>query len=234
MWFDHEEGRGGWFTDLVGRDLGMTREDATDWIGDRVGMGARHSVLAKFKVGRAYVETKPANPDQPDIRQGESGTTKEHDRSADPASSRAEDAAARATRIWDSARPAPKDHPYLAAKRAAPLALRMDGRGRLVVPLQDVDGWIHSLEFIAPDGGQALPVRRREEGALRGGRCRARPARGAWRSAPDLRGLGHRGDPAHRHRPYRDRGDGRGQPDAGGRSPEGPLPRGRSRSRRRQ
>ncbi|MFN3592525.1 MAG: hypothetical protein ACK4TG_10100, partial [Thermaurantiacus sp.] len=22
MWFDHEEGRGGWFPDLVGRDLG--------------------------------------------------------------------------------------------------------------------------------------------------------------------------------------------------------------------
>ncbi len=28
MWFDHEEGRGGWFSDLVGRDLGMAREDA--------------------------------------------------------------------------------------------------------------------------------------------------------------------------------------------------------------
>lgn len=26
MWFDHEEGRGGWFSDLVGRDLGMACE----------------------------------------------------------------------------------------------------------------------------------------------------------------------------------------------------------------
>ena len=34
MWFDHEEGRGGWFSDLVGRDLGLAREDATDWIAD--------------------------------------------------------------------------------------------------------------------------------------------------------------------------------------------------------
>ena len=42
MWFDHEEGRGGWFSDLVGRDLGMASEDATDWIADRIGMGARH------------------------------------------------------------------------------------------------------------------------------------------------------------------------------------------------
>ena len=40
MWFDHEEGRGGWFSDLVGRDLGMAREDATDWIADRIGMAA--------------------------------------------------------------------------------------------------------------------------------------------------------------------------------------------------
>jgi len=42
MWFDHEEGRGGWFPDLVGRDLGMARDDANDWIADRIGMGARH------------------------------------------------------------------------------------------------------------------------------------------------------------------------------------------------
>ena len=154
MWFDHEEGRGGWFTDLVSRDLGMAREDATGWIADRIGMGARHSALAKFKVGRAYVETRPANPDQPDIRQSESGTTEEHDRSADPTSSRAEDAATRATQIWDSARPAAVDHPYLVAKQAAPLALRMDGRGHLIVPLQDVDGRIHSVEFIAPDGAK--------------------------------------------------------------------------------
>ena len=42
MWFDHEEGRGGWFSDLVGRDLGMAREDADGWIADRIGMDARH------------------------------------------------------------------------------------------------------------------------------------------------------------------------------------------------
>src|SRR5690606_24953224 len=35
-----EEGRGGWFSDLVGLGLGMAREDATDWIADRIGMAA--------------------------------------------------------------------------------------------------------------------------------------------------------------------------------------------------
>ena len=50
--------------------------------------------------------------------------------------------------------PPRSDHPYLVAKQAAPLALRMDASRRLVVPLQDIDGRIHSLETIAPDGAK--------------------------------------------------------------------------------
>ncbi|MBD3787726.1 MAG: toprim domain-containing protein, partial [Sphingomonadales bacterium] len=151
MWFDHEEGRGGWFSDLVGRDLGMAREDATDWIADRIGMGARHRPVCQRPAPREMPANDPCEP--PSVPGTESSEARlDHD--AAPASNRADEAAARAARIWDSARSAPEDHPYLAAKRAAPLALRMDAGHRLVVPLQDIDGRIHSLETIAPDGAK--------------------------------------------------------------------------------
>ena len=151
MWFDHEEGRGGWFSDLVGRDLGMAREDATDWIADRIGM----AVLPRPARQRSAPQAKPANdPAEPPTAPGTSPPETRPDEDAAPAPTRADDAAARAARIWVPARPAPADHPYLAAKRAGPLALRMDPGGRLIVPLQDVDGRLHSLEFIAPDGAK--------------------------------------------------------------------------------
>ena len=151
MWFDHEEGRGGWFSDLVGRDLGMAHEDATDWIADRIGMGARHQPAERRATPRARAANEPGAPSSARgaVR---SETPPENDTASAP--DRADDAAALAARIWDRARPAPEDHPYLVAKQAAPLALRMDANGRLVVPLQDIDGGIRSEEFIAPDGAK--------------------------------------------------------------------------------
>jgi putative DNA primase/helicase len=151
MWFDHEEGRGGWFSDLVGRDLGMAREDATDWIADRIGMGARHRPVRPRTEPRAM----PANdPGEPPTAPVTAPPESNPDDDAAPAPNRADEAAERAARIWTSAGPAPADHPYLAAKQARPLALRMDAGRRLVVPLQDIDGRIHSVEFIAPDGAK--------------------------------------------------------------------------------
>ena len=151
MWFDHEEGRGGWFSDLVGRDLGMASEDATDWIADRIGMGARHRPVRQRPAPREMPANDLAVP--PSAPGTESSETRvDHD--GDAAPTRADEDAARAARIWTGARPAPEHYPYLVAKQAAPLALRMDARHRLVVPLQDIDGRIHSLETIAPDGAK--------------------------------------------------------------------------------
>lgn len=151
MWFDHEEGRGGWFSDLVGRDLGMAREDAADWIADRIGMAA----LPRPARQRSTRGATPANdPGEPPTAPATAPPDNNPNHDAAPAPNRADAAAGRAARIWDSARSAPKDHPYLVAKQAAPLALRMDAGRRLVVPLQDIDGRIRSVEFIAPDGAK--------------------------------------------------------------------------------
>ena len=151
MWFDHEEGRGGWFPNLVGRDLGMAWEDANDWIADRIGMGTRHRPVRQPCTPQA----KPANdPAEPPTAPGTAPRETRPMEDGAPAPPRADDAAARATRIWTRARPAPTDHPYLAAKQASPLALRIDARSHLLVPLQDADGRLHSLETIAPDGAK--------------------------------------------------------------------------------
>ena len=82
-------------------------------------------------------------------------------RAADEAARYAE-AAKKATWIWKHAKPAPASHPYLATKGVAAHGLRL-WKGSLVIPVQDVDGELHSLQFIMADGAKRF---------LRGGRTR--------------------------------------------------------------
>jgi putative DNA primase/helicase len=71
-------------------------------------------------------------------------------------------ARATAARLWAASRPAPPDHPYLVRKGVQPLGLRVF-KGALVVPVRDMAGALHSLQFISPGG-----IKRH----LRGGRVR--------------------------------------------------------------
>ena len=76
---------------------------------------------------------------------------------------RRQEAAERAGELWESASPAPADHQYLVNKSISPHDLRVHD-GRLVVPLRDAGGNLHSLQFIAPDGDKRyLPA-----GAIQG------------------------------------------------------------------
>lgn len=56
----------------------------------------------------------------------------------------------RAVGIWENAKPAPGDHPYLRRKGIKAHGARLH-EGRLVIPLR-ADGELHSLQFIAEDG----------------------------------------------------------------------------------
>lgn len=60
------------------------------------------------------------------------------------------EAAIKARDIWQAAKPAPENHPYLKAKGIQPYGARIKGDS-LVIPMRG-DGDIQSLQFIAPDG----------------------------------------------------------------------------------
>ena len=64
---------------------------------------------------------------------------------------RHDDARTRAARLWAAAGPAPADHPYLVRKGVRPCSLRVR-RGILIVPVRDMAGMLHSLQFIGADG----------------------------------------------------------------------------------
>lgn len=59
----------------------------------------------------------------------------------------------KAANIWDTAKPAPQDHPYLATKKVKPHGLKITNAG-LIVPLRDSQEIVQSLQFIADDGSK--------------------------------------------------------------------------------
>ncbi len=61
------------------------------------------------------------------------------------------DAAAKARRIWESAKA--EDHPYLVAKQVRAHGVRVTG-DKLIIPARNQAGQIQSLQFIGPDGGK--------------------------------------------------------------------------------
>ena len=69
------------------------------------------------------------------------------------------EARSRAMHIWDRLPMADSEHPYLDEKKVRPHGIRRDrrqDRDLLVVPIRDIDGTLHDLEFIAPDGKKRL------------------------------------------------------------------------------
>ena len=57
--------------------------------------------------------------------------------------------------IWKLAQPASKDHPYLAKKQIKPHLARTY-KERLILPLRDADGVLHSLQFVSPLGRKSF------------------------------------------------------------------------------
>lgn len=72
------------------------------------------------------------------------------EREAEQARVRAE-AQAKAQAIWNDAQPANDNHPYLVRKGVKAYGIRQS-RENLVIPIKDMTGTIHSLQFITTDG----------------------------------------------------------------------------------
>ena len=75
-------------------------------------------------------------------------------------------AAEDATLLWSGYKPAPADHPYLLRKQVQPHGARIDGQGRLVLAMADVDGEIWSLQTIDDDGNKLFMPGGRKKGCL--------------------------------------------------------------------
>lgn len=69
----------------------------------------------------------------------------------------------RAAKLLARSRPAGNDHPYLVTKRVSAFGIR-DLRGQLVIPVRDVDGELHSLQFIRADGKKTFLTGGRKRG----------------------------------------------------------------------
>lgn len=69
----------------------------------------------------------------------------------------------RANDLWEKAKPADGSHAYLVKKDVPAYGLKVL-RQQLVVPLRDVDGTLHSLQFIAGDGRKTFLTGGRKRG----------------------------------------------------------------------
>ena len=56
-----------------------------------------------------------------------------------------------ALKIWESAKPATAEHPYLKRKQVQPYGVRVDRQGRLIIPARDAAGVLHTVQRIWPD-----------------------------------------------------------------------------------
>ncbi|CAK0743682.1 hypothetical protein CCP3SC15_1280001 [Gammaproteobacteria bacterium] len=60
-------------------------------------------------------------------------------------------AAAAAKSLWESAKPAPEDHPYLKRKGIKPYGAKVAPDGRLLIPMRDSGGRLWNVERILPE-----------------------------------------------------------------------------------
>ncbi|MBF0510159.1 MAG: hypothetical protein HQK57_14695 [Deltaproteobacteria bacterium] len=59
-------------------------------------------------------------------------------------------AAVKARKVWDQAKPAPDDHPYLKRKQIKPYGTRIDDKGNLLVPIYNEADDLISIQTIFP------------------------------------------------------------------------------------
>ncbi|WP_154724336.1 toprim domain-containing protein [Thiothrix nivea] len=105
---------------------------------------------AKFKWNSfsQYFELSREEKARIESRQRELAAKQKAERQA-----RAETAQNKAVNLWRSSTPADPSHPYLLKKRVGAYGIRQRGE-MLLVPVCDLDGVLHGLQFIAPDGNK--------------------------------------------------------------------------------
>ncbi len=111
--------------------------------------------FGSWKTGESHAWRKAVNKPQSPAERAEMAQCIKAMRQARDDELKAVQAAARAkaARLWRMARPACNDHPYLVRKRVAAIGIRRL-RDMLLIPARDVQGQLHSLQFIGDDGSK--------------------------------------------------------------------------------
>jgi putative DNA primase/helicase len=67
---------------------------------------------------------------------------------------------------WNQSKPVTPEspHPYLVKKMVFPYGLKVTGNGRLIIPMRDASGTLHSLQFIDADGRKRFKTGGRKHG----------------------------------------------------------------------
>ena len=115
--------------------------------------------VRSWKADGEQVAIAPEEADRLARRQAEQVAQRAHDQQH-----RENKGAQAAQKLWDAAKPADPDHPYLKAKGIGPEGLRQDESGRLVVPLY-ADGKLVNAQTITADGTKRPQFGARKVGA---------------------------------------------------------------------
>jgi uncharacterized protein (DUF927 family)/phage/plasmid primase-like uncharacterized protein len=119
-----------------------------------------------WRDGRGWQNWQPNRPLSPREReelrnrQAQMKAAREQDEAR-----RHDEARAKALRCWDAAKPANPGHDYLTRKAIAAYGIRQS-RDRLIVPLRDMAGVLHSLQFIGTDGTKRFLTGGRKQGCF--------------------------------------------------------------------
>lgn len=149
LWHDHESGRGGDMLALIQHRHGGGFGQAVAWAREHLGVPAPDFAKGLTDADRARMAA----------RGGELAAEKARaDAAAEAAKlSRQETVARRSAIVWAGSKPATADHPYLARKGVDAEGLRLDRRGRLRVPMRDMDGKLWGLQTIDAHGTKLFP-----------------------------------------------------------------------------
>jgi len=78
------------------------------------------------------------------------------------------EAAKKAVYIWNNAKPAPANHPYLVKKRIKPQGARLGRDNTLIIPLYNSGGELVNLQFISEAGGKRFLAGGKKKGCFYG------------------------------------------------------------------
>lgn len=149
LWHDKSTDEGGDLLRLVQRRHGGGFGEAVAWAREQLGIPAPDFAKRLTAEDRRRMDARAA------VLAAEGAAEQAAAEAAKLA--RQETVARRSAIAWAGSKPAAADHPYLRRKGVGAEGLRLDRRGRLRVPMRDMDGKLWALQTIDAHGTKLFP-----------------------------------------------------------------------------